>query len=87
MEPEGALQCSQEPSTGPYPEPDQSSPYLYGFLIAPIHATCPVHLILLDLIIVIILGGDTDSVVNTHGDSVTSSYIWADVNCSIHDRK
>jgi hypothetical protein len=24
---EGSLLCSQEPSTGPYPEPDQSSPY------------------------------------------------------------
>jgi hypothetical protein len=27
MEPEGSLQCSQEPSTGPYHEPDESSPY------------------------------------------------------------
>jgi hypothetical protein len=27
MEPEGSLLCSQEPSTGPYPEPDQSNPY------------------------------------------------------------
>jgi hypothetical protein len=27
MEPEGSLSCSQEPSTGPYPEPDQASPY------------------------------------------------------------
>jgi hypothetical protein len=27
MEPEGSLPCSQGPATGPYPEPDSSSPY------------------------------------------------------------
>jgi hypothetical protein len=27
MEPESSLPCSQEPSIGPYPEPDESSPY------------------------------------------------------------
>jgi hypothetical protein len=27
IEPESSLPCSQEPSTGPYPKPDQSSPY------------------------------------------------------------
>jgi hypothetical protein len=36
MKLEGSLRCSQEPSTGPYPEPDQSSPChsilkLHGF--------------------------------------------------------
>jgi hypothetical protein len=28
MEPEGSLPSSQEPSTGPYPEPDRSNPHL-----------------------------------------------------------
>jgi hypothetical protein len=27
LEPQDLLPSSQEPSTGPYPEPDQSSPY------------------------------------------------------------
>jgi hypothetical protein len=27
MKPEGSLPCSQQPSSGPYPEPDQSSSY------------------------------------------------------------
>jgi hypothetical protein len=27
MEPEGSSSCSQKPSTGPYPEPDWSSPH------------------------------------------------------------
>jgi hypothetical protein len=27
MEPEGSWPRSQDPSTGPYPEPDQSNPY------------------------------------------------------------
>jgi hypothetical protein len=28
MELEGSLLCSQDPATGPYPEPDKSSPQL-----------------------------------------------------------
>jgi hypothetical protein len=27
MEPKGSLLCSQEPTDGPYPDPDASSPY------------------------------------------------------------
>jgi hypothetical protein len=27
MQPEDSTSCSQEPSTGPYPDPDRSSPY------------------------------------------------------------
>jgi hypothetical protein len=27
MEPVGSLPCSQVPTTGPYPEPNDSSPY------------------------------------------------------------
>jgi hypothetical protein len=89
MEPKGSLPCSQEPSpSGPYPQPDWSSPYhpispisilrlsthlrlslpsglipsgfptnnLCALLITSIHATCPAHLILFDLIFLIMFG-------------------------------
>jgi hypothetical protein len=35
MEREGSLPRSQETSTGPYPEPDQSSPY-HPILLGPL---------------------------------------------------
>jgi hypothetical protein len=32
MEPEGSLPCSQQPATGPYPEPDEFIPHLLTLL-------------------------------------------------------
>jgi hypothetical protein len=62
-EPKASSPCSQELSTGPYSKHDRSSPYhpilsyiLYAFLVSAIRATCTVHLILLDLIILIMIG-------------------------------
>jgi hypothetical protein len=41
MEPEGSLPSSQEPSTGSYPEPDQSNPY--HPILSKIHFTSHAH--------------------------------------------
>jgi hypothetical protein len=33
MEPEGSLPCLQEPATGPYPKPDESSPCVHSLFL------------------------------------------------------
>jgi hypothetical protein len=40
MEPEGSLPCSQDPSTGRYPEPDQSNSWLYNGIKSFLFASC-----------------------------------------------
>jgi hypothetical protein len=44
MKPECSLQCSQKPPTGPYSEPDQSSPYQHPICISEIHLIVSTHL-------------------------------------------
>jgi hypothetical protein len=40
MKPQGSLPRSQEPSTGPYPEPNQSNPYNFN-IIYPLRLGLP----------------------------------------------
>jgi hypothetical protein len=40
MEPEGSIPCSQEPSTGPYPQPYQSNPHYPILLLLSYMENC-----------------------------------------------
>jgi hypothetical protein len=43
MELEGSLPCSQEPSIGPCPEPDETNPHPYTFFVRPILILSSIH--------------------------------------------
>jgi len=44
MEPEGSLPCSQHPTTGPYPEPDEPNPQIHT--LKSIHISSHLRLVL-----------------------------------------
>jgi hypothetical protein len=57
MEPEVPMLCSQEPSTGPYPDPNELNPYSRFLFYPPTNfsmlATYHAHIAFLDLKIII----------------------------------
>jgi hypothetical protein len=79
MELEGSLPCSQEPSTGPYPEPDQSNPYhpILSLLIFFTHLRIglPSGLFLLAFLSVSYMHSSSPPFV-LHVVSISSSLTW-----------
>jgi hypothetical protein len=50
MEPEGSLPRSQEPSTGPYPEPDRSNPHHLILSPDPFYYCPPTYVLVLPVV-------------------------------------
>jgi hypothetical protein len=80
MEPEGSLLCSQEPSTGPYSEPDQShpvSPRSILILVTHLHLGLPSGLFLAFPPISYMHSSSPPFVI--HALPVSSSFTWRKV--------
>jgi hypothetical protein len=49
MEPEGSLQCSQVPTTGPYPQPDESNQHPPTLFLMSMYINISVTFVLMNL--------------------------------------
>jgi hypothetical protein len=96
-EPERSLLCSQETSIGPYPEPDQSSPYHPILFLQDTFEYCPPTYVLVVLVVSFVLAFPRISCMHSYltlfmlhalpiSSSLTdhSNYIWRRIQVMKH---